>query len=239
MRSDLLVRAAARLPRPVRSAGSFWSVASSVADDPYAADQGLVDLMLEAASEARSVDLSGVASRSNAEYRRYVECWPGEHYKFLAGLVQTLRPKMVVEVGTFRGHSALSLLAASPDVQVTTFDVVAWTKQEGSVLRADDFTDGRLKQVVGDLSQAAVQMAQADVLAEADLIFLDGPKDGLFEQAFVADLLPRLTERRRIVGFDDIRMLSMVDLWRTLPYAKIDATSVGHWAGTGLMATRS
>jgi hypothetical protein len=27
----------------------------------------------------------------------------------------------------------------------------------------------------------------------------------------------------------------MVDLWRRIPYPKLDATSFGHWSGTGLV----
>jgi hypothetical protein len=37
------------------------------------------------------------------------------------------------------------------------------------------------------------------------------------------------------VVVDDIRLLEMVQLWRDLPYDKIDATSLGHWSGTGLL----
>jgi hypothetical protein len=44
--------------------------------------------------------------------------------------------------------------------------------------------------------------------------------------------------RRRVVVFDDIRVLPMLQLWRDLPFPKLDATSLGHWSGTGLLLTR-
>jgi hypothetical protein len=75
------------------------------------------------------------------------------------------------------------------------------------------------------------------VLRSADFLLVDGPKDGIFEPAFVERVLPLPTDRRRFLGFDDIRMLQMTQLWRALPYSKIDATSFGRWSGTGLMAT--
>ena len=66
---------------------------------------------------------------------------------------------------------------------------------------------------------------------------MDAPKDGRFEQAFVATALEQLRDRRRIVVFDDIRLLPMVELWRTLPFSRVDATSLGHWSGTGILET--
>ena len=40
--------------------------------------------------------------------------------------------------------------------------------------------------------------------------------------------------RRQLLVIDDIRVVSMVELWQNLPIAKLDVTSFGHWSGTGL-----
>jgi hypothetical protein len=50
-------------------------------------------------------------------------------------------------------------------------------------------------------------------------------------------VLGRLTDRSRLVVFDDIKLMEMVQVWRDLPYPKLDATSFGHWSGTGFMLT--
>ena len=129
------------------------------------------------------------------------------------------------------------MLQADPNVRVVTFDVAPWRSEAETVLRESDFADGRLIQAIGNLAEPDVYAAHLGTLREAEFVFVDGPKDGVFEPAFVRDVLPGLTDRRRIVGFDDIRMLQMVGLWRALPYPKLDATSLGHWSGTGLIAT--
>jgi hypothetical protein len=106
------------------------------------------------------------------------------------------------------------------------------------VLRSEDFETGRIEQRIGDLGEGAYLESQAHVLRSADLIFIDGPKDGVWEQAAFPKILGLLEDRRRLVVLDDIRLLTMVQLWRDLPYPKVDATSLGHWCGTGLLHTR-
>jgi hypothetical protein len=77
-----------------------------------------------------------------------------------------------------------------------------------------------------------------DSLSEADLIFVDGPKDGTTEGVFLS-LLEKVPFRRSpIVVFGDIRLMSMVDVWRGIQRPKMDMTSFGHWSGTGLVDWR-
>jgi hypothetical protein len=49
-----------------------------------------------------------------------VNLFPGEHYRLLAGMVQALRPKLVVEIGTAQSDQILlavpSLMAAESHV---------------------------------------------------------------------------------------------------------------------------
>jgi hypothetical protein len=78
---------------------------------------------------------------------------------------------------------------------------------------------------------------QIDTLRGADFILVDGPKDGAWEQNFCDAVLPKLSGSRKLPVFDDIRLLAMVQIWRDLPYPKLDATSVGHWSGTGFLHT--
>jgi predicted O-methyltransferase YrrM len=215
--------------------GARWSVISSAADlTPQPSDE-LVATMLAAASAAVGIKLTELRSRSDSEYALYVDTWPGEHYRFLAALVATRRPKVVVEVGTYLGHGSLALLSGSDDVRVITYDVVPAQEVGGAVLRDSDISNGRLEQRIGDLADPTFLASQIETLCKADLLFVDGPKDGRWERTFCERVLPALSDRRRLAVFDDIRLLEMVQLWRDLPYPKLDATSVGHWSGTGLV----
>ena len=73
------------------------------------------------------------------------------------------------------------------------------------------------------------------LLNHAELIFCDVPKDGVFEQKFLTNMsLVRPTSTCLLV-LDDIRLLNMIDIWRAIRSPKLDLTSFGHWAGTGLV----
>lgn len=225
-------------PVPVKARHAEWSAMSSTDDLYTLPNDAIVDLLLRAASRARTIRLDNIAARCSTELEAaWVNAWPGEHYRLLAALAEVTQARVIVEVGTFQGPGCLSLLAgAAPAATVVTYDVVPWPDVEGSVLRGSDFA-GRLQQRIGDLASEDYLETQMDTLQAADLLFVDGPKDGVFEPAFCAKVLTRLTDRPRLVVFDDIGRLNMVQLWRDLPYPKLEATSLGHWSGTGLLLT--
>ena len=100
-----------------------------------------------------------------------------------------------------------------------------------------DFDTGQISQELGDLSQIDVFAQHANLLRAADLVFLDAPKDGRFEPAFLSLAEPLWQGSTRHLVIDDIRLMPMVQLWRDLPFAKLDLTSFGHWSGTGLAVT--
>lgn len=224
-------------PVPVESEDGRWSVISSAVDAEPKPDDGLIKILLAAAERALDIDLASLAERSGHDDARYVVTWPGEHYRLLAALVATQRPGLVVEVGTFRGHGALALLAGDPGARVVTYDIIPWNQIDGTALTAQDFAGDRLEQRIGDLADPAYLTEQLDTLRAADLIFVDGPKDGQWEATFCQVVLGRLTDRSRLVVFDDIKLMEMVQVWRDLPFSKLDATSFGHWSGTGFMLT--
>jgi predicted O-methyltransferase YrrM len=224
-------------PIPVESEDGRWSVISSAVDaKPQPSDQ-LIRILLAAGERALDVDLTSLAQRSGPDDARYVATWPGEHYRLLAALVATRQPGLVVEIGTFRGHGSLALLAGHPEVRVVTYDIIAWDQIDGTALTSADFTGDRLEQRIGDLADPAYLTEQLDTLRAADLIFVDGPKDGHWEASFCQVVLGQLTDRPRLVVFDDIKLMEMVQVWRDLPFTKLDATSFGHWSGTGFMLT--
>jgi predicted O-methyltransferase YrrM len=162
--------------------------------------------------------------------------WPGEHYRLLGGLIKTLQPRLVIEIGTDCGLSALAMRKyLPPGGRIVTFDLRPWRQVEETALRETDFSDDALEQRLEDLADPAVAMRNRDLLEKADFFFVDGPKDNFFEQRFVDNLRAMKIAGRPLMMFDDTRLKSMLRFWDQLPFPKLDLTSFGHWSGTGLV----
>ena len=129
----------------------------------------------------------------------------------LYGLVRVLRPQTVVEIGFFRGHSALNFLEAlDPDARLYSFDVdPACEAIARDRLGHDHRFRLRLKSQT-DLEPADIDGRQADV------VFLDAAHELDLNQATFARLLPMLAPRA-IVGIHDTG---------TWPRASVPQ---GHW----------
>lgn len=206
----------------------------------HAGDSGrssgrLLRLALAAATHALDEDLSSVSARMDRE-PHWPDIWPGEHYRFLAGLVHELQPRTVVEVGTYRGLSSLALAhRLPPQGRVITFDVAPWREVGGQALCDADLEGGRIVPVRADLTDPEVFEQHRDSLEQASLLFIDAAKDGAMEQRLL-DLMETLQCREPlVVVFDDIRMWNMLGIWHRITRPKFDAGSLGHWTGTGMV----
>lgn len=224
------------LPQPVDARHGEYSMVFSEDDTPRAPNDDLVELLLHAGQRARKVDLSHLAPRLRGRFRypdSSVDLWPGEHYRLLAALAAEVGAKHVVDIGTAEGLSALAMLTAD-GARVTTFDLVPWHQYPRSCLTEEDFADGRLRQVLANIGDESRFVEQLPILRSADLIFLDAAKDGILEQRIIDSIERHGLPRRPIVVFDDTRMWNMLRIWRELKWPKVDATSLGHWTGTGI-----
>ena len=212
-----------------------YSAIMSADDNLSKPTDRLLDLALQAASRARGISMQRVVERMwRPPY--YPEVWPGEHYKLLAGLISVDQPKVVVEIGTSTGLSALAMQSALPvGARLYTFDLLSWGRFPDTCLRTGDFADGTLVQIMGDVSDPRVMRQHVSLFQSAELIFVDGPKDGKFE----SDLMERFREiglpQKPLLVLDDIRLWNMLAIWRNLRYPKLDVTSFGHWSGTGFV----
>ena len=212
-----------------------WSLLYPSRHDSSGSSPELVRLLCEAAGRALDIALTDVSARARGVWEPDdVETWPGEHYRLLAALAEVRHARSVVEVGTFTGASALAFLAAEAVERLVTYDLVAWNDHGATMLRAEDFGP-RLEQRLVNLGDEAVFAAEAETLRTADLVFVDGPKDGDFEYRFLPWLLGLEPARQQLVVLDDVRVMPMVKLWRDIPLPKLDAASLGHWSGTGLI----
>lgn len=211
------------------------SVISPLDESPGRANRELLALAVKAGRAAAEIDLTHLQDRSQTA-RRYLSVFPGEHYHLLAALVGCMKPAQITEVGTYTGLSALAILSALPaGSRLITYDLIPWEKIPDSALRPGDFASGQLEQRIGDLAKPDFYKANVDALLDSQLIFVDGPKDGVFEPAFL-DLV-RHTPRSSpaLLVLDDIRVWNMLGLWSGLDLPKLDLTTFGHWSGTGLV----
>lgn len=233
---DILVRAL--LKPPVEAETARYSMILPAEGELSVASERLIDTALAAIMEARAVALNDLSARMHAP-PHYPDIWPGEHYKLLAGLMLTVKPRLVIEIGTFRGLSALAFKKyLEPGARIVTFDVVPWKSLKRTCLREEDFEGERLVQYTDDLSDPACIYKHRDLLQEADLIFIDAEKDGVMEQRFLDNLETIAFKNEPLVVFDDIRVWNMLRIWHGIRFPKLDLTSFGHWSGTGLVDWR-
>jgi predicted O-methyltransferase YrrM len=223
------------LPPPVRARHVEYSMIVSADDEPAQPSRRLIELAAKTVPAASEIQLIDISGRITAGVR-YPDVWPGEHYRLLAALVQLLQPRLVVEIGTAQGLSALALKKFAPaDGKVVSFDIMPWREIPETCLRQSDFDDGRLEHYVGDLSDPTVFSRHSSLLEQAEVIFVDAPKDGRFEPQFLKSLERLHFQSAMLLVLDDIRLWNMLATWRQLTRPKLDVTSFGHWSGTGLV----
>ena len=114
--------------------------------------------------------------------------------RFLELLVWFGRPQRVLEIGTFSGHSALSMAAALPDGG--RIDACEIDAERAAVAQRyfDRSPHGsRITLHVGPALDTIAQLA-----GEFDFVFLDAEKEGYVD--YYEAVLPRLSERGLIVA---------------------------------------
>ena len=212
----------------------IWSAQIGYVDD-IGVKKGIAiaDTVVNSINYALNTHLNTNLKKSDSIY---FNIFPGEHYRFLSGLIQHLKPKTLVDIGTSTGMSSRVMLDYTlPKSKVITFDLIKWDEFD-SHLEKTDFRDGRLTQYLEDLSNIEIFNKHLPIINQADIIFLDAPKDGIFEYLFIKNLVESdLICKTRYLILDDIKFLNMVKLWRSIRSPKFDLTSFGHVTGTGIV----
>ena len=211
-----------------------WSAQIGIGDD-IGVKRGLKmsDTIINSIANAFKINLKFDESKIDS---KYFNIFPGEHYKFLAGLIDYEKPGTIIDIGTSSGMSSRIMLDYSPkDSKIVTFDLIRWDNFD-SHLSKNDFKGARLTQYLDDLSNINIFKKHLSLIDKADLIFLDAPKDGIFEYSFIKYLSQsELTNKKRFLILDDIKFFNMLKLWRSIKSPKFDLTSFGHSSGTGLV----
>jgi predicted O-methyltransferase YrrM len=208
------------------------------ASDTSAPSASLLDLSCRAIQRAVSLNMEDCFRRldGGSEHIRHARNWPGEHYQLLGALVDLIKPRLVVEIGTAEGASSLAMKPfLHADGRLITFDLIPWRDYRGVRLAEQDFADGRLEQRIEDLSDPTVFARNADLIRQAEVIFIDAAKDGRLERILLRHFETVRFAAPPLFIFDDIRVWNMLQVWREIDRPKLDLTSFGHWSGTGLV----
>lgn len=223
------------LPFPIKASHREYSMISSSHDDKAFPTKALIDLSLQAIQKASQISLQTISDRMKTP-PYYPNIWPGEHYRLLAAFIDTIQPRNVIEIGTEIGMSSLCMKQTLPkNGVITTFDITSWDSYETTLLTEEDFEDKRLVQYTDNLYYFSNVQKHVDILSQADLIFIDATHDGILEEKLMSYFEEIPFNKPPYLIFDDIRVWTMLKMWREIKHPKMDLTSFGHWSGTGIV----
>ena len=143
-----------------------------------------------------------------------------DHYALLCWMSEQMNDKIIYDLGTFRGMSALAL-AFNPTNTVVTYDNVDWTSERVG-------NPGNINFIVGDF------FLDSYVLKSPFIMFDVDPHNGIIEKQF----LQWLDENnyKGVVFFDDIHLNpQMQEVWDSIKHEKHDLTVFGHYSGSGVV----
>jgi predicted O-methyltransferase YrrM len=149
----------------------------------------LIETSVEAIKRASSTKLR--CGKKNLSDSKFLNEFPGEHYRVISSIVNVTNANKVVEIGTYTGLGTLSIKEGFKKTgNIKTFDIIEWDKLNiASHLDKSDFNDSSIKQLIGDLSDNNFFNKNIDVLNEAEIIFMDAPKDDKFEYKMINQFL--------------------------------------------------
>lgn len=215
---------------------SFYSAFYSQDQNHQPVSELFFAKLIKSVSQARTMQRKKYVSESLKD--KHFNIYPGEHYKLLSALVENFSVRQSFEIGSFRGLGSLALLGEDTKSRsVITNDLVPFQEFE-SVIPEKMFQDDQITQLIGNLLDDQFFLDTQEFIKTSDLIFLDGPKDGLFEYQILNRLSSLQFPTTQLLIIDDINFANMISLWRSIASPKIDLTSFGHWSGTGIVEIR-
>jgi predicted O-methyltransferase YrrM len=163
---------------------------------------------------------------------------PGEnHYHLFANISNQLNNSTIIDLGTYRGMSALALSYNDTNI-VHTFDVENDYSNRNYTVYQDQqiFKKNNINRHIYNLFSNDMSEDIKNLLLSSDIIFMDAG-DHLSKQLefFLIDFI-RKNDYKGLVIWDDIYLnADMKTVWDSIPSSeKIDVTKYGHFSGTGL-----
>jgi predicted O-methyltransferase YrrM len=153
-----------------------------------------------------------------------------EHYKLLAYLSTLYDNEILIDLGTYRGLSALAL-SYNKKNKVVTFDIEKCTGNNNNQLKPDNCYN-----IIFMLDNILeFPNRYMDLLKKAKIICLDvDPHDGIKEPDFLKIIIE--SGFKGIIVCDDINLNNnMKNWWNSVTLEKYDISKYGHWSGTGLI----
>jgi hypothetical protein len=170
-----------------------------------------------------SIDLNSLGSLVvEDQFRKYFLDVPGrEHYTLLACFSLQFNNAILLDVGTYKGCSALALSYNSNNI-VHSFDVECF--------RNIHKNPSNIEFHIGNL----LDERYLELVRSSPFIMLGTLHDGVFEKQFHQQL-----QKIKWNGFlliDDIFLNDkMKKYWNSIQETKYDISKYGHWSGTGLV----
>lgn len=172
--------------------------------------------------------------KPDLEDSKYVNIFPGEHYRFINSLVRTLGIKKVVDIGTYTGLSTIACIENNEAAFVDTFDVLGLESYPNHIFD-NELILGKFKQHVVNLSSLNIWERYKSILDDAQLIILDANKDVHTEKALIEKFRTLSKRQFRLLLIDDIHFSNMQKLWYGINAPKLDITAFAHWSGSGIV----
>lgn len=143
-----------------------------------------------------------IAARRQEALARGIPVADDETLNFLLLILEAIKPKRILEIGTAVGLSASAMLLASPTARITTIEL-----EEDRYLEAKkNFSElGVSDRVTAHLGDAGEILAMMD--GQFDLVFLDGPKAQYEKYLFD---LKRLMKKGATLFADDVLLYGWV-----------------------------
>lgn len=148
---------------------------------------------------------------------QYIDAPAGEeHYRLLTWIGGQVKGK-IMELGTFRGHSAVCLGGSGN--HVISYDVEDFRSLNFQPQTVDFYIDSHGFETITNAFK---------------LLFIDTLHDGAYERQVLDHL--RAIKWKGIVIMDDIVLFpELAKLWDEIPERKADWTDIGHHSGTGII----
>lgn len=174
-------------------------------------------------NDLHKIDLTELSKLiPDAQAKHYfLEIIGQEHYKLLAYISTLYENETILDIGTYKGCSALAL-SYNKNNKVISFDLT------------DDPLCVKYTENISYIVDDVTSKTYKDTIINSPFIMLDTNHDGSFENYF-HKYLESINWKGTLLLDDILLNNQMKDYWNSIKQEKINITSLGHWSGTGLV----